>query len=100
MADEQERPPDEQDGGTTLIDVLLTARQNEAYEFIKGYIRTYGFPPTVREIGAKLGIKVAPVQDHIEALKRKGAIRHHPGKARAIVILDNVRVQIIERSTK
>ena len=34
----------------------LTKRQNEILDYIKSYIVKYGYPPTVREIGASLGV--------------------------------------------
>ena len=35
----------------------LTKRQEEIVEFIKKFIVSNGYPPTVREIGKELGIK-------------------------------------------
>jgi repressor LexA len=34
----------------------MTARQKQAYEFIRDKIRTRGYGPTVREIGDEMGI--------------------------------------------
>ena len=34
----------------------LTKRQNEILNYIKEYIVQHGYPPTIREIGADLGI--------------------------------------------
>jgi len=53
----------------------LTARQEAVLDFISEKIRTAGYPPTVREIGAGMGIgSTNGVTDHLRALERKGYI--------------------------
>jgi SOS-response transcriptional repressor LexA len=53
----------------------LTARQQQMYDFIRGYIRDHGFSPSVREIGAALGI-TSPngVLSQVRALEKKGRL--------------------------
>ena len=54
----------------------LTARQNEAYEFIRLYMRTQRKPPTLKEIGGNLGIRSSNgVFKLLKALEKKGYIR-------------------------
>lgn len=36
----------------------LTPRRQEVFDWMKGFIREHGMPPTVREIGAHFGIAV------------------------------------------
>jgi SOS-response transcriptional repressor LexA len=44
----------------------LTARQAEVLDVIEAAIRQQGYPPTIREIGAKLGIRSPQgVSDHL-----------------------------------
>lgn len=63
-------------------------RQREALQFIVEFIRTHGYVPTVREIGAALGISSsASVQALLAALERKQYIARPVGKVRAITIL-------------
>jgi SOS-response transcriptional repressor LexA len=52
-----------------------TPRQAEMLDFIRGHIRDHGFSPSVREIGAALGI-TSPngVLSQIRALEKKGRL--------------------------
>ena len=66
----------------------LTKRQNEILNFIKSYIVKYGYPPTVREIGASLGVSSpATIHAHLENLEEIGVIRRKETKNRAIELL-------------
>ncbi len=66
----------------------LTRRQEEILNFIKEYIVSYGYPPTVREIGKALGVSSpATIHAHLTNLKSKGFIRAELTKNRAIELL-------------
>lgn len=66
----------------------LTRRQNDILKFIKEYIVSHGYPPTVREIGASLGISSpATIHVHLCHLEDKGYIRKQDSKNRAIELL-------------
>lgn len=68
---------------------LLTGRQQAILDFIRSYITTRGYPPTLREIGAQFGIRSTNgVNDHLRALERKGYIRRHDMQARSTVLVD------------
>jgi REP element-mobilizing transposase RayT len=63
----------------------LTDRQREVLEVIEDSVRRHGFPPTLREIGKRLGLaNVNAVRGHVEALEKKGYISKDPDKARSI----------------
>jgi repressor LexA len=63
----------------------LTARQKEIYDYLVEYYRENGYPPTIREIGFRFGIRSTKgVVDHLTALERKGYIRRVLGKSRAL----------------
>jgi hypothetical protein len=63
----------------------LTQRQEECLDLICGWITEHGYPPTLRELGAKMGIKSTNgVHDHLAALARKGFISIGDGLARGI----------------
>jgi repressor LexA len=65
----------------------LTERQREVYEFIREKIRTRGYGPTVREIGAQFRIRSPNgVMCHLKALERKGLIAREPNMSRAITL--------------
>jgi repressor LexA len=67
----------------------LTQRQNEAYEFIRGYVDRNRKPPTLQEIGDALGISSTNgVYKLLRALERKGYIEREKHAARGIRLLD------------
>ena len=68
----------------------LTKRQHDVLDFVKSYIASHGYPPTVREIGSAIGISSpATVQAHLESLAEKGFIRKEGTKNRTIEVLVN-----------
>ncbi|MGI8728355.1 MAG: transcriptional repressor LexA [Solirubrobacterales bacterium] len=70
------------------MDLNLTKRQSEIYEFIKTHLDKTGYPPTVREIGAALGLhSPSTVHAHLAKLEKSGALRRDPSKPRAIELL-------------
>jgi len=70
------------------MDLNLTKRQNEIFEFINGHLDRTGYPPTVREIGKALGLhSPSTVHAHLAKLEKSGVLRRDPSKPRAIEIL-------------
>lgn len=70
------------------MDLNLTKRQSEIYEFIKTHLDKTGYPPTVREIGEALGLhSPSTVHAHLAKLEKSGALRRDPTKPRAIELL-------------
>jgi len=66
----------------------LTGRQTEVLKGIHDILGEKGYPPTVREIGERLGLRsTCTVQRHLEALERKGYIKRDKTKARSLEIL-------------
>jgi len=67
----------------------LTARQALALGFIRSCIEQQGYPPTLREIGAHMGIhSTNGVNDHLRALERKGYITRDDLKSRGLRVVD------------
>jgi repressor LexA len=63
----------------------LTERQQQVLEYIRSSIAHRGYPPTLREIGAHMGIRSTNgVNDHLRALERKGYLRREDMKSRAL----------------
>lgn len=61
----------------------LTARQKAVLDYMFEYTEDHGYPPTMREIGAHLGIRSTNgVNDHLKALERKGYIERDPLRSR------------------
>ena len=64
---------------------LLTDRQRLVLEYICTSIDDRGYPPTLREIGNKLGIRSTNgVNDHLRALERKGYLTREDMKSRTL----------------
>ncbi|AEW05329.1 SOS-response transcriptional repressor, LexA [Sulfobacillus acidophilus DSM 10332] len=59
-------------------------RQQDILQFIQRYLQRYGYPPSVREIGAAVGLKsTASVARYLKRLEEGGLISHPPAKRRA-----------------
>jgi repressor LexA len=79
-----------------LVELKLTKRQQEIFEFIQRYASKYGYPPTVREIGKAVGLaSSSTVHAHLANLQKSGLLRRNPAKPRAIeVMLDKAKKAI------
>lgn len=67
----------------------LSNRQQLILDYIKDQVNNKGYPPSVREIAAAVGLaSSSTVHGHLERLENKGYIRRDPTKPRAIEILD------------
>ncbi|MFQ5556622.1 MAG: transcriptional repressor LexA [Acidimicrobiales bacterium] len=65
----------------------LTTRQREILDVIVEHQRDHGYPPSVREIGAAVGLKApATVKSHLDNLRDAGYLRRDPNKPRAIEV--------------
>jgi repressor LexA len=70
-----------------MADVTLTPRQREVLEVIEKFQRERGFPPSVREIGAEVGLtSPSTVHAHLSTLQKLGFLRRDPTKPRAIEV--------------
>lgn len=66
----------------------LTKKQSEVLKFVKEFMVSHGYPPTVREIGEALGLSSpATTHSHLKGLEEKGYIRKNGSKNRAIELL-------------
>jgi repressor LexA len=67
---------------------MLTARQQEIWQFLVEYVDDRGYPPTVREIGDAVGLaSPSTVHAHLANLERAGLLRRDPTKPRAIELV-------------
>ena len=63
----------------------LTRKQQQIYDFILEFTNRHGYPPSVREIGAAVGLKSpSTVHFHMKGLEEAGVIVKAEGKTRAI----------------
>jgi repressor LexA len=71
---------------------LLTARQQEIWNFLVEYVDRHGYPPTVREIGEHVGLaSPSTVHAHLANLERAGLLRRDPTKPRALELIGRDR---------
>ena len=65
----------------------LTPKQQRIYDFIQDFAAQHGYPPSVREIGAAVGLKSpSTVHFHLKGLEEAGVIVKAEGKTRAITL--------------
>lgn len=68
----------------------ISAKQQQILDYIKEEILEKGYPPTVREICEKVGLRsTSSVHSHLNTLEENGYIRRDPTKPRAIEIMDD-----------
>jgi repressor LexA len=72
---------------------MLTARQQEIWQFLVDYVDRHGYPPTVREIGEAVGLaSPSTVHAHLANLERAGLLKRDPTKPRALDLIGHRRV--------
>jgi len=70
----------------------LSERQQEILEFLTAFTSQNGYPPSVRDIGAAVGLSSSStVHSHLNALEDKGYIKRDPSSARAISVISSDR---------
>ena len=71
---------------------MLTARQQEIWNYLVEYVDQHGYPPTVREIGERVGLaSPSTVHAHLANLERAGLLRRDPTKPRALELIGRER---------
>jgi len=79
-----------------VVDLKLTKRQQEIFEFIKRYSSEHGYPPTVRDIGKAIGLtSSSTVHAHLANLEKLGVIRRDPTKPRALELLGQAAKKVV-----
>jgi repressor LexA len=74
--------------GDTMPKGKLGKRQRAIYDFICSYTNEHGYPPSVREIGAAVGLaSPSTVHMHLKALEEMGLISRDPKKPRTIEVV-------------
>ncbi len=68
----------------------LTKRQKEILDFIREYLQSEGYAPSLEEIGARFGLSsVATVHKHVQNLVEKGLLRKAWNRSRSIELVDS-----------
>ena len=74
-----------QDQGLPDTPPVLTARQQQILDWIRGHLEATGRPPTRAEIAAGLGFSTpSSAEDHLRALEKKGHLQREDLKSRAL----------------
>lgn len=70
------------------MDLDLSKRQREIFDFISRHLSRHGYPPTVREIGKAVGLhSSSTVHAHLAKLEKLGVLKRDPTKPRAMEVL-------------
>jgi repressor LexA len=79
-----------------MVDLKLTKRQQEIFDFIKRYSSEHGYPPTVRDIGKAIGLtSSSTVHAHLSNLEKLGLVRRDPTKPRALELLGQAAKKVV-----
>jgi repressor LexA len=69
-----------------MAERATTEKQQRILEVIREFSAERGYPPSVREIGERVGLSSSStVQSHLKTLERRGLLRRDPTKPRALV---------------
>ncbi|NND65544.1 MAG: repressor LexA, partial [Gammaproteobacteria bacterium] len=73
----------------------LTPRQQEVFDFIQGFIKQTGMPPTRAEIAEAMGFRSPnAADDHLRALQQKGVLNLKKNASRGIQLLEAISEQL------
>ena len=79
-----------------MVELSLTKRQQEIFDFVKRYVSEHGYPPTVRDIGKAIGLtSSSTVHAHLANLEKLGLLRRDPTKPRAIEVLKDKAREVV-----
>jgi repressor LexA len=82
-----------------MVELNLTKRQQEIFDFIKRYGSEHGYPPTVRDIGKAIGLtSSSTVHAHLANLEKVGLLRRDPSKPRALEVLVDKAKEVVAPS--
>lgn len=77
-----------------------TSRQLEVLRAIRELSQALGFPPTLHELSARMGMAAAGgAKSSVTALSKKGLLHVHPGKARGMTITDDGMAALAQSET-
>lgn len=75
----------------------LGKRQLAIYDFIRSYSEEHGYPPSVREIGAAVGLaSPSTVHMHLKVLEEHGLIKRDSKKPRTIEVMSKQATEPVE----
>src|SRR3712207_7874335 len=79
-----------------MVELNLTKRQREIFDFTKSYSARHGYPPTVRDIWKAIGLtSSSTVHAHLANLEKLGLVRRDPTKPRALELLGEAARKVV-----
>nr|WP_238590019.1 hypothetical protein [Pseudonocardia sp. AL041005-10] len=76
-------------GDLAEVRPLLSMVQRQVLDCIRDHVRSYGYPPTIRHIGAQVGVSsTSSVVHQIRQLEQKGYLQRDPYRQRALRVVD------------
>jgi repressor LexA len=80
-----------------MVELKLTERQREIFDYVRQYGEEHGYPPTVRDIGKAIGLtSSSTVHAHLANLEKLGLLKRDPTKPRAIeVLVDKAKAAVV-----
>ncbi|MDP4145684.1 MAG: transcriptional repressor LexA [Bacillota bacterium] len=71
-----------------MVNSKANSKEMDIYEFIRHEVLAKGYPPSVREICARVGLSsTSTVHGYLTRMEKKGLIRRDPTKPRAIELI-------------
>ncbi len=68
-----------------MVEKPATERQRHILDVIRAFTSEHGYPPSVREIGERVGLSSSStIHAHLKALEKRGLISRDPTKPRAM----------------
>ena len=59
-----------------MVELNLTKRQQEIFDYVREYAGQHGYPPTVRDIGKAIGLtSSSTVHTHLANLEKLGLLK-------------------------
>ncbi len=96
MNETRTREADVSPGSEVVLGETLTPRQRSVLECIRQSLEARGYPPTMREIGERVGLtSPSSVKHQLESLERKGFLRRDPNRPRAMEIVQAHDAQLV-----
>jgi repressor LexA len=69
--------------------MLLTSRKRMILQVIREHVALRGYPPTIRELCALVGIKsCGTMYQHLESLRKAGMLTWEPSRPRTLAVVE------------
>src|SRR5712671_5533709 len=81
--------------GKMATEKKLSERQKNILKYVEEYVDERGYPPSIREIGDRVGISSTSVVDYnLKVLEREGKIRRDREVSRGLELVGSARGRV------